>query len=49
VAHPRLLRLLGLVAGKGTEGIEMDGDAGRLEKLISLTDQPDPRFNIVVP
>jgi alkyl sulfatase BDS1-like metallo-beta-lactamase superfamily hydrolase len=42
-------QLLVLLAGKGTDGIEFDGDAGALPTILSLTDQPNPSFAIVTP
>jgi alkyl sulfatase BDS1-like metallo-beta-lactamase superfamily hydrolase len=41
--------LLGLLGGNETQGIQTEGDSGLLQKLTSLTDQPDPSFNIVMP
>lgn len=42
-------QLLGLLAGKGMEGIQASGDAGALERLLGLLDDPDPGFAIVTP
>ena len=42
-------QLLGLLAGRGMEGIQADGDAGVVQQLIGLLDQPDPGFAIVTP
>ncbi|HEY5847144.1 MAG TPA: alkyl sulfatase dimerization domain-containing protein [Nakamurella sp.] len=42
-------QLLELFAGKGTEGVEFDGDAGVLTTILALTDQPDPSFALVTP
>lgn len=42
-------QLLGLLAGKGLEGLDYTGDPGVLERLLSLLDTPDPSFPIVTP
>jgi alkyl sulfatase BDS1-like metallo-beta-lactamase superfamily hydrolase len=42
-------QLLGLVAGGGLAGIDHDGDAGVLPRLLGLLDAPDPAFAIVTP
>ncbi|MDV7135290.1 alkyl/aryl-sulfatase [Williamsia muralis] len=43
------VQLLGLLAGAGTEGISMEGDAATIGTIVGLTDQPDPAFRIVTP
>ena len=42
-------QLLGLLAGRGLDGIEHTGDPGSLTKLMALLDTPDPAFPIVTP
>jgi alkyl sulfatase BDS1-like metallo-beta-lactamase superfamily hydrolase len=42
-------QLLGLLAGKGLDGIEQHGDASVLARLTGLLDTPDPNFAIVTP
>ncbi len=42
-------QLLGLLAGKGMEGIEHFGDPAAFAKLASFLDTPDPNFAIVTP
>jgi alkyl sulfatase BDS1-like metallo-beta-lactamase superfamily hydrolase len=42
-------QLLGLLAGKGLEGIEHQGDPARLGALTRLLESPDPNFPIVTP
>ena len=42
-------QLLGLMAGHGLEGIDHDGDADVLGRLLSLLDTPDRGFPIVTP
>jgi len=46
LSKPQLLRMLG---GAGTDGIHFDGDPGVFAEIVGLTDEPDQRFNIVVP
>jgi alkyl sulfatase BDS1-like metallo-beta-lactamase superfamily hydrolase len=46
LTRPQLLALLSTGA---SEGVEMSGDAGVLERLSSLTDAPNPDFPIVTP
>jgi alkyl sulfatase BDS1-like metallo-beta-lactamase superfamily hydrolase len=41
--------LLGLLAGGGLAGVQTAGDAGVIQRLLSLLDQPDPGFPIVTP
>jgi hypothetical protein len=36
------------MAGK-SDGVDMSGDPGVLQRLMSLTDSPDPDFAIVTP
>ncbi len=44
------LRLIAFLAGDtASPGIEIDGDAGALERLIAVLDAPDPAFEIVLP
>jgi alkyl sulfatase BDS1-like metallo-beta-lactamase superfamily hydrolase len=38
-----------LLAGKATDGVTFDGDPAIIAKIASLTDDPDPTFNIVTP
>ena len=42
-------QLLGLLGGRGLDGIEHHGDATVLGRLLSLLDTPDPAFPIVTP
>ncbi len=42
-------QLLALLAGRGTDGITMTGDASRLTRLLSVLDAPDPAFPVVTP
>ena len=42
-------QLLGMLAGKGLEGIQTEGDPGVLQRLLGLLDTPDPGFAIVTP
>ncbi|WP_455908055.1 alkyl sulfatase C-terminal domain-containing protein [Streptomyces chartreusis] len=42
-------QLLGLLAGRGLDGIEHEGDVGVLTRLLGLLDEPDPDFAIVTP
>ncbi|WP_267715935.1 alkyl/aryl-sulfatase [Streptomyces sp. CoH17] len=42
-------QLLALLAGRGTDGITMTGDASRLTRLLSVLDAPDPGFPVVTP
>ncbi|WP_199043963.1 alkyl/aryl-sulfatase [Glycomyces salinus] len=42
-------RLLGLLDGRGLDGVEYAGDPAALERLLALTDRPDPDFAIVTP
>ena len=42
-------QLLGLLSTGATEGVDMTGDAGVLDRLSSLTDAPNPDFPIVTP
>ena len=42
-------QLLGLLGGRGLDGIEHHGDATALGRLLSLLDTPDPAFPIVTP
>ncbi|PYE18580.1 alkyl sulfatase BDS1-like metallo-beta-lactamase superfamily hydrolase [Williamsia limnetica] len=42
-------QLLGLLAGSGTDGIEMDGDPKTISTIVGLTGDPDPAFTIVTP
>jgi alkyl sulfatase BDS1-like metallo-beta-lactamase superfamily hydrolase len=46
LTRPALIALLG---GAEPDGVETDGDASLLRKLRSLTDGPDPGFDIVTP
>ncbi|MCZ4125552.1 alkyl/aryl-sulfatase [Streptomyces sp. H39-S7] len=42
-------QLLGLLAGRGLDGIDHQGDPGVLTRLMALLDTPDPDFPIVTP
>jgi len=42
-------QLFVLLAGKGHEGVTFDGDPGIIGTIVSLTDEPDPMFNVVTP
>ncbi|MEU5628529.1 alkyl/aryl-sulfatase [Streptomyces tendae] len=42
-------QLLAMLAGQGTDGITMTGDASQLAQLLSVLDRPDPRFPVVTP
>lgn len=42
-------QLLALLSSGATDGVELAGDAGVLERLNALTDAPDPDFAIVTP
>jgi alkyl sulfatase BDS1-like metallo-beta-lactamase superfamily hydrolase len=42
-------QLLGLIAGRGVEGLEHTGDLGVLPRLFALLEAPDPAFAIVTP
>ncbi|WTX26893.1 MBL fold metallo-hydrolase [Streptomyces sp. NBC_00656] len=42
-------QMLGVLAGKGLEGIEHTGDPAVLQDLLSVLDEPDPTFAIVTP
>jgi alkyl sulfatase BDS1-like metallo-beta-lactamase superfamily hydrolase len=42
-------QLLGLLAGRGLDGIEHTGDPAVLGRLLSLLDTPNPAFPIVTP
>lgn len=42
-------QLLGLLAGRGLDGIEHEGDVGVLTRLLGLLNEPDPDFAIVTP
>ncbi|MFG2820504.1 alkyl/aryl-sulfatase [Kitasatospora sp. NPDC048365] len=42
-------QLLGVLAGKGLDGITLDGDPTVLARLVALLDTPDPNFAIVTP
>ncbi|MER5306752.1 alkyl sulfatase dimerization domain-containing protein [Streptomyces sp. NPDC002773] len=42
-------QLLGVLAGKGLDGITTDGDPALLTRLFSYVTQPDPGFPIVTP
>jgi alkyl sulfatase BDS1-like metallo-beta-lactamase superfamily hydrolase len=46
LSRPQLLRLL---STGSLDGVAVDGDPGILKTLLSLTDQPDPSFNVVTP
>jgi Alkyl sulfatase C-terminal len=42
-------QLLGVLAGRGLDGIQRTGDLAALVKLMTLLDTPDPAFPIVTP
>jgi alkyl sulfatase BDS1-like metallo-beta-lactamase superfamily hydrolase len=42
-------QLLAMLAGAGTDGVELDGDPKTFATIADLTDQPDPSFAIVTP
>jgi alkyl sulfatase BDS1-like metallo-beta-lactamase superfamily hydrolase len=42
-------QLLGLLAGKGLDGIESTGDVSVLQRLVGLLETPNPNFAIVTP
>jgi alkyl sulfatase BDS1-like metallo-beta-lactamase superfamily hydrolase len=42
-------QLAGLVGGAGTEGVQLDGDAGALSTVLGLVESPDPNFHVVTP
>ncbi|NUS27130.1 MAG: MBL fold metallo-hydrolase [Streptomyces sp.] len=42
-------QLLGLLAGKGLDGVNNEGDVGVLTRLFAVLDEPDPNFRIVTP
>ncbi|MFF2087910.1 alkyl/aryl-sulfatase [Nocardia sp. NPDC058176] len=42
-------QLLGILAGKGLDGIDHTGDPAVLRRLFALLDTPDPDFPIVTP
>ncbi|MGW8989668.1 alkyl/aryl-sulfatase [Streptomyces zhihengii] len=42
-------QLLRVLAGRGTDGITMDGDPALLTRLLSVLDKPAPAFPIVTP
>jgi alkyl sulfatase BDS1-like metallo-beta-lactamase superfamily hydrolase len=42
-------QLLGVLTGGSLDGIDTDGDASVLARLVALTEQPDPNFAIVTP
>ncbi|GAA0450099.1 beta-lactamase-like protein [Paractinoplanes deccanensis] len=42
-------QLLGILAGRGLEGVETEGDPKVLQLLVELLDEPDPAFPIVTP
>lgn len=44
------IRLLAVTAGDfSSPGLELSGDQGALQALLSVLDEPDPNFNIVTP
>ncbi|MFG2892375.1 alkyl/aryl-sulfatase [Streptomyces sp. NPDC048248] len=43
------VQLLGLLAGREAGGVEQEGDAGALQRLMGLLVDPDPNFSIVTP
>lgn len=42
-------QLLGILAGKGLDGIDYSGDPAVLQRLFGLLDDPDPNFAVVTP
>ncbi|HEU4755638.1 MAG TPA: alkyl sulfatase C-terminal domain-containing protein, partial [Agromyces sp.] len=47
LSKPRLLSLLG--GDRESAGVAVEGDAGILDRLMSVLDRGDPSFSIVVP
>ncbi|MFG3441000.1 alkyl/aryl-sulfatase [Nonomuraea sp. NPDC047897] len=42
-------QLIGLLAGRGVEGVEREGSIGALQRLVAVLDDPRPDFPIVTP
>ncbi|MBB6350129.1 alkyl sulfatase BDS1-like metallo-beta-lactamase superfamily hydrolase [Nonomuraea muscovyensis] len=42
-------QLIGLLAGRGVEGVEREGSVAVLQRLVSVLDEPRPDFPIVTP
>ncbi|MER6943657.1 alkyl sulfatase dimerization domain-containing protein [Nonomuraea sp. NPDC000554] len=42
-------QFLGLLTGKGVEGVDREGDTGVLRRLVAVLDNPVPDFAIVTP
>lgn len=42
-------QLLGILAGKGLDGVQTDGDPGLLKRLFSYVTAPERAFPIVTP
>ena len=42
-------QFLGMLQGGGTDGVDMDGDASALRRLLAVLDDPEPSFPIVTP
>ncbi|HEX4816589.1 MAG TPA: alkyl sulfatase C-terminal domain-containing protein [Nonomuraea sp.] len=42
-------RLLGLLGGQPSDGVEHEGDMDVLSRLTAVLDDPDPAFAIVTP
>ena len=42
-------QLLGVLAGRGLDGIEHTGEPAALSKLIGLLDAPDPASPVITP
>jgi hypothetical protein len=38
-----------MLAGQGMDGIGQAGDPGAVRRLLSVLDEPDPDFAIVIP
>jgi alkyl sulfatase BDS1-like metallo-beta-lactamase superfamily hydrolase len=42
-------QLLGMLAGTGADGVQLDGDPTTFATIAGLTDEPNPSFTIVTP
>ncbi|WP_435112212.1 alkyl/aryl-sulfatase [Nocardiopsis synnemataformans] len=41
--------LMGMLAGKGADGVQSTGDLGVLGKLMGVLEEPDPNFAVITP